>query len=163
DMLADMVETFSDIQGFWFSLGGDVIMGGQSETGDRWTVDIEDLRDGHGGMAGTARAPSQKRFAVATSSITQRKGTHNGREWHHIIDPRTNEPAQAVTATASVCTGRLLQADVFASCAIILGKKEALFFAEAKGTQGMLLQGVDGSLVTWGCTRPNSVEVDNKR
>lgn len=160
DMLADMAEALPSIQGFWFSLGGDVVMGGHSESGERWTVDMEDLREGHTGMAGRAHAPGARRFAVATSSITVRKGVHNGRAWHHIIDPRTNEPAQAVTATASVCTDRLLEADVFASCAIIFDAEAAIGFARAKAVRGLLLQGIDGSLTAWGCC---AAAVDNKR
>lgn len=162
DMLADMAAEFPALQGFWFSLGGDVVMGGRSETGELWSVDIEDLREGHSGMAGRAKAPGAARFAVATSSITLRKGVHNGQTWHHIIDPRTNKPAHAITATASVCTGRLLEADVFASCAIILSPDESLHFMKAKNAQGLLLQGVNGSLTEWGCVRSHG-KVDNKR
>ncbi len=150
DMLADIAEASPEVQGFWFSLGGDVVVGGLSETGEYWTIDIEDLREGHSGMAGRVHAPGTARFAVATSSITQRKGVHKGKPWHHIIDPRTNRPAEASIATASICGRRLLEADVFASCAIILPVQEALDFAQSKGAEGALLQGVDGSLSQWG-------------
>jgi thiamine biosynthesis lipoprotein len=125
-------------------------MGGLSEGGSPWTIDIEDLREGHSGMAGRAHAPDTKRYAVATSSITQRKGVHNGKAWHHIIDPRTNKPAVATTATASVSCRSALLADVLASCAIILDADSSLRLLRAKGADGILLQGVDDSLRHWG-------------
>jgi thiamine biosynthesis lipoprotein len=153
DMLAAMAESLQVIQGFWFSLGGDVVMGGLNEEGTPWIIDIEDLREGNTGMAGRAHAPDTTRYAVATSSITQRKGIHNGKAWHHIIDPRTNQPAVATTATASISARSALLADVLASCAIILDAEGALDFLREKGAEGVLLQGVDGSLKHWGGIR----------
>lgn len=146
DMLADAAEAFPGVEGFWFSLGGDVVTGGLSEGGTPWIIDIEDLREDHQGRAGRIHAPDTGRYAVATSSITQRQGVHRGRKWHHIIDPRTNLPAVTETATATVGARRALVADVLASCALILAPPDALRLMPKKGALGVLLQGKDGTL-----------------
>lgn len=99
-------------------LGGDIRVHGEPDDADSWVVAVDDptnpllasldylkLRDG----------------AVATSSVSKRQWTRNGSMVHHIIDPRTGQPAFSgvVQCTAIADTGE--HADVAAKVGLILG------------------------------------------
>ncbi|WP_461032859.1 FAD:protein FMN transferase [Streptomyces mayteni] len=63
--------------------------------------------------------------AVATSSVVRRSWpTATGGRAHHIIDPRTGEPADSDCLQATVLAGNLAAAEVYATCLTILGTAE---------------------------------------
>jgi len=148
DLLADLIDARSDIQGYWFSLGGDIVARGLDEQGSPWVIQVEDTATSSG-IAGQCETSGRERYAVATSSILRRKGVKDGRAWHHIIDPRTNQPARTDTATASVCARTALVADVLASCAVILDSEQAVDFVMPRGATGALLQPKQLGFITY--------------
>ena len=150
DLLADLADTFPTINGYWFSLGGDVVTGGLDEEDRPWTVGIESVSSKSHALPGQAVLPGPERYAVATSSVMHRKGTKNGKSWHHIIDPRTGRPALSDMAAASICSRTALAADVLASCAVILGTAYAEDDLSDKGAEGGLLQAKNGAVTGWG-------------
>lgn len=145
DALADMADRHDGLEGYWFSIGGDVITAGKDEQGQPWTVyitpHITDI--GENARIAAATAPSDSRFAVATSTVRYRAGAEAGKAWHHIIDPRTGQPATTSVVLASTCGPSLLEADVFASCAIIIGYPDAENWLKDHVPQGALMQIVD--------------------
>jgi thiamine biosynthesis lipoprotein len=142
DQLADnLVPEWVD--GYWFSMGGDIVGAGIDETNEPWSVAI------HSAFEPKEDSPWQVqtsggRFAVATSGTQVRKGNNNGKGWHHIIDPRTSEPAVSDLSVATVYTPSAVRADVLASCAIILGSEAATPFLHKLDAKSALLQGSDG-------------------
>lgn len=148
DDLAQLAETF-DLSGYWFSLGGDVIAGGTDQNGEPWIVQVESTTK-PAAIAGKVVTSSSGQCAVATSSTTQRKGLKNGKAWHHLIDPRTSTPAATDICTASVSAGSALIADTLASCAVILGSRQAPAFVNTRGAGGGLLQTKSGKLICFG-------------
>jgi FAD:protein FMN transferase len=150
DMLADIADSFPELRGYWFSLGGDIVAAGCDTAGRPWTIGIENTVHDQPPTVAVTIAPLQGHYAVATSSIVKRTGLKDGVPWHHIIDPRTNQPAKAAFATASVSTVLGLQADVLASCLLLLPASEATAFAQIHGATGLLLQAFDGGVITWG-------------
>jgi thiamine biosynthesis lipoprotein len=95
--------------------GGDAVVRGAPDGG--WLIDVEDPRD----PARTLLTLRLRDQAVATSAGNRRHWRRGGRRLHHIIDPRTGQPAAsgllqvtAVAATAEV-------AEVLAKAALILG------------------------------------------
>ena len=85
--------------GILVSLGGDIAVAGQPPVGG-WPVAVADSSDPG------RRAPGQvvrlTAGALATSSVTGRRWRRNGRQVHHIIDPRTGWPAAGPWRTVSV-------------------------------------------------------------
>jgi len=140
DQLADFTDTIPEITGFWFSLGGDIVAGGTDPDGAPWTIAIEDVTAGAGSIAGHYIPSAPARHAVATSSTLKRKGSKEGMQWHHIIDPRTNVPSRSDVQTASISALSLQIADVLATCAVILGSDTAASYCIARGATGVLLQ-----------------------
>jgi thiamine biosynthesis lipoprotein len=129
-----------DVANYRLSLGGDIATAGTDELGDKWLIGIQDATNLGGEIQKTIECPV-KPFAVATSGTFKRKGYVADKDWHHIIDPITLESAVTDVRLATVCADMALQADVLASCAVIVGSKNAASLIKPLGASAMLLQG----------------------
>lgn len=82
--------------------GGDLYALGRSPEGDAWEIGVQSPAGG--GIATSLRLENE---AVATSGDYQQYFEHDGRRYHHLLDPRTGEPhrttAHSVTIAASSC------------------------------------------------------------
>ncbi|MFM2308038.1 MAG: hypothetical protein RLY87_158 [Chloroflexota bacterium] len=86
--------------------------------------------------------------AIATSGIDKRFWTlPNGTKRHHIIDPRSGEPAQSSVVRASVIAPTLLEADVAARTLVILGAEAGLHWLTNIPNHACLLHCTDGTTV----------------
>lgn len=141
DQLGKTLKNHS-IVGYWLSLGGDVATMGHDENGDRITLNIQDANNLEETTDWIVDCPAEY-AAVATSGTFQRKGQDVKKDWHHIIDPTTLQPAVTDIRLATVCAGTALRADVLASCAVILGSKKAPDFLKKQGALSVLLQCID--------------------
>lgn len=138
DRLAQSLQNQA-VKGYWLSLGGDITAAGHDENGDPITLNIQDadnLSSVSDWVIHCPAAPS----AVATSGTFRRRG-QAGKNWHHIIDPKTGKPADTDIRLATVCSHKAITADVLASCAVILGLQKAPSFLRTHGSTAFLLQG----------------------
>lgn len=114
-----------DIDNYWLSLGGDIICSGCDYDGASWSIGLADAIDEHK-IIDHIIVDKSRKTAIATSGITKRKGYQiNGKFWHHIIDPRTMEPAKTDILTATVVCQNGAEADVYAKSTVIAGSKNA--------------------------------------
>jgi thiamine biosynthesis lipoprotein len=60
---------------------------------------------------------------MATSSTRSRQWVRDGRLLHHIIDPRTSQPATRVWRSVSVVATSCLAANVASTCALVRGHR----------------------------------------
>jgi thiamine biosynthesis lipoprotein len=81
--------------------------------------------------------------ALATSTIAKRRWLHQGRSMHHLIDPRTGQPAQTDALSVSVVADRTVLAEIYAKVVLILGVEQGLVFLQN-------LPGVEGLIYTAG-------------
>jgi thiamine biosynthesis lipoprotein len=123
------------VKGFWLSVGGDVVGEGLDVDQKPWDVAIYNTGKTHDWHIPTFG----KRFAIATSGTSERKGAG----WHHIIDPVTQKPAKSDIATATICAESGVEADVLASCVIIIGSKKASAFLKKGGVRAALIRTSD--------------------
>ena len=77
-------------------------------------------------MRDTAEDPAQQvrlagGWAVATSSTQKRRWIADGRDVHHILDPRSGLPATPVWRTATVVAPTCLRANALSTAAIVRG------------------------------------------
>lgn len=146
DQLADYCA--GKVQGFWFSLGGDIIAAGLDASGQPWELGIEKAQNA---SQPTGLVTSDgSRIAVATSGIIARAGVKNGKLWHHLIDPRTLMPAETDVLTATVVSPQAVLADVYASCAVILGAGKAIPFLKDQNIRQAMLQTDSGNVIKLG-------------
>jgi len=102
------------------SAGGDMYFIGRPSDGMDWDVYLEDPRDSeqmisqlHVGSGG-----------VATSSVMKRTWRLGGKVRHHLIDPRTGEPAKTDWLSVTVIAPDIITADVYAKAILIGGEVE---------------------------------------
>jgi thiamine biosynthesis lipoprotein len=149
DQLASDLPNF--VQGFWFSLGGDIIAGGQNDLSQPWTVHIANDVNLEEQKPFVFQPDDFEKFAVATSGTNIRQGVNDKKtKWHHIIDPRTLLPSTSDIQLASIYCKSALKADVLASSAIIVGSDEAIEFLKSHNVQASLLQTVSNEDISYG-------------
>ncbi len=115
----------AQLLGIWgpclVNAGGDIVAGDAPHGLDGWPVSIGAPRvDG-------AESRADVSFfwlangALATSGVDHRSWFSGGKPAHHIIDPRTGQPALTDALTASVLAPTGPEAEVWAKVALILG------------------------------------------
>jgi FAD:protein FMN transferase len=106
--------------GVLVSLGGDIAIAGTPPR-DGWPVSVAEEPD----QAGSPRAQLVRLAGggVATSSVSTRRWRRGGAMMHHIVDPRTGQPAdgpwRTVTAAAATCA----DANAATTAAIVAGAR----------------------------------------
>jgi thiamine biosynthesis lipoprotein len=127
--------------GVLVSLGGDLAVAGQSPQ-DGWPILVaEDPLDGQEPSGHVVRFV---RGGVATSSVVCRSWRRGDRTLHHIIDPRSGEPARARWRTATVAAPTCAYANA-ASTALLVGGEKALDVVITAGLPARLIEH-DGSV-----------------
>jgi len=147
---ADMVRALLEhapIKGYLLSFSGDIATWGVEENGNGWNIAIQDATKNDTELEAYITCP-KRTYAVATSGTLHRKNQKEG-DWHHIIDPKTHHPARTDIRLATICAQTTLQADVLATCAVILGSIKAPAFLQSHHIDNFVLQ-TDSMLITGG-------------
>lgn len=148
DQLAALLRTLPAVRGFWVSLSGDMVTEGLDADGQPWATELQSARD----LAASAPYSIQgegRALGIATSGTFPRPGQQSTLRKHHIIDPRTGQPADTDIQLATVIAPTALLADVLASCAVIVGSNQASELLKSAGALGAILQTKRGT-TTWG-------------
>jgi thiamine biosynthesis lipoprotein len=101
--------------------GGDMFLVGLPEGEDKWTVSIEDPFQPELDLTTVQVDPG----AVATSAVTKRIWKQGEKQRHHLIDPRTGEPAVTDWLSVTVIAAHTYEAEVFAKALLIGGPQES--------------------------------------
>jgi thiamine biosynthesis lipoprotein len=101
--------------------GGDMFMVGLPEGEEYWQIDLEDPGDAGQPLTGLNVSPG----ALATSSVAKRAWKQGEMSRHHLIDPRTGEPAESDWLSVTVIAPHADMAEVFAKALLIAGPLEA--------------------------------------
>lgn len=122
---------------FLINAGGD-IFAYQAPPGQKgWQIDLVHPRQLDRSLATVALHHQ----ALATSTIARRRWQRQGRMMHHLIDPRSGQPAHTDALSVSVTAERTMLAELYAKVALILGVTEGLAYLEQ-------LPGVEGLIFT---------------
>lgn len=143
DRVAEQLDALG-VAGALINVGGDLRAVGYAPAGEDWTVDLDPLRSGTP-LARVALAGG----AVATSTTERRRWRAGGRDVHHLVDPRTGEPADTGVIAATALAAEGWQAEALAKAAILAGPDRGLDLVEQAGGDGLVLLD-DGSVRTSG-------------
>jgi len=110
--------------------GGDLIVRGVNENAEPWRIVFEHPEDPARGI-GTVDTTG---LALASSSPSRRKW----RNRHHLVDPRTGEPAVGMLAVYTQSSSALL-ADVYSTALFVLGYEEAQKLLPTLPVEAMLV------------------------
>ncbi len=149
-LLDQLGETLAvqSVGNYWLSLGGDILCNGYDLDGAAWTVGVQSASPGQA-PAGTITNIGRAKLGIATSGITKRQGHHEGKAWHHIIDPRTGKPAATDVLTATIVTATAASADILAKCVVIAGSKEASAILKTNPVRQAFIQTVKGPVINY--------------
>lgn len=106
--------------------GGDIAISGLHGEGP-WLVGIENPLDSNADL-GTLKLG---RCGVATSGRDYRRWKQAGVWKHHIIDPRTGQPAETDVLSATIIAPSVLEAEMAAKVVLILGSRPGLEWLNA--------------------------------
>ena len=118
------------------SAGGDMYLIGLPESLSAWQVALDDPRNPGQNLALLNVPPG----GIATSSVSKRTWTQAGKVRHHLIDPRTGEPAETEWLSVTVIAEDTSLCEVFAKTLLIAGPREA---AEIANNAGISFLAVD--------------------
>ena len=121
---ADLART--GVADFLLEAGGDLIARGRDAGGDPWRIGLEDPTGASAHLAVIDLTDD----AVATSSIRVHRWVSDGRTVHHLLDPRTGEPADGGLLSVTVAGPDPAWAEVW-SKVLFLGGRRAIA-AEAR-------------------------------
>jgi thiamine biosynthesis lipoprotein len=121
--------------------GGDLAVRGTPPGLDGWPVALPDAD----GTAAVRIATG----ALATSSTMRRRWRVDGDGRHHLLDPRTGQPAATGIRSATVLAPTCRVAEVAAKVALLLGRDAGKDFLEIRGLSGVLV-GEDGAALPVG-------------
>jgi FAD:protein FMN transferase len=114
---------------FMLEAGGDLVAKGRSPGGGPWQLGIEDPTGGQGPLAVIAVTD----LAVTTSSTRVHRWMVDGRPAHHLVDPRTGEPAEAGLAAVTVAGSDPAWAEVWSKVLFLGGRDAIAAEARARG------------------------------
>ena len=123
DRVADELAPYG---GVVVEIGGDVAARGMSDDGP-WVVAISNslVVNGHEPRVALRNA------GVATSSLTSRTWRAGDTLVNHVIDPRTGTFTRGPYATATVSAGTCVDANAFATAALLWGEEAGYHIAQA--------------------------------
>lgn len=95
------------------NVGGDLFALGCSEDGDPWEVGVRSPGT-EGGLTATLRVSDE---GVATSGDYEQFFEHDGRRYHHILDPASGEPRVTHSHSLTVAAASCMAADAAGTAA----------------------------------------------
>jgi FAD:protein FMN transferase len=125
--------------------GGDMFLVGLPDGERQWFVGIEDPLLPDRDLTTISVDPG----GVATSSVTKRVWKQGEKDRHHLIDPRTGEPAVTSWLSVTVTAAHTYEAEVFAKALLIGGPHISEKMAHDSGTWFSYLA-VDQDRKCWG-------------
>lgn len=117
------------------NVGGDLYAMGSSEDGDPWVVGVRSPRD-PGNISEKFKLSDA---AVATSGDYFRYFNHNGRQYHHLMDPRTAEPRETSEHSVTVMAGDCMTADAAATAVFGMAKDRAARLLSVRAPGGRIV------------------------
>ena len=122
--------------GYAVDAGGDIKVLGRQSDGSAWTVAVDDpFIEGHD------LAELHLTGGAICTSTSARRRWQMGETWkHHLIDPRTGEPANSGVVSATVAAETAMTAEIIAKTALILGPEAGRQFVQSQpGAKGLLI------------------------
>ena len=124
--------------------GGDMFLVGYPHGKDYWEVGLEDPRNPQVDIT----LLLLQEGAVATSSVVKRAWKQGDKSRHHLINPRTGEPAITSWLSITVLAEHAAAAETFAKAFLIADEEETELLAEQNPELTVLAVDKDGSLTS---------------
>lgn len=128
------------------NLGRNILLIGDKEDGVNFTVGVQDPNRTEGELADVVTAADK---SVVTSGIDERKFIHEGKTYHHVLDPFTGFPADTGLASVTIISDHSAQGDALSTSCLLLGQEKGMELVEQ-------LEGVEALFITTDGTQIHS-------
>jgi len=105
------------------NLGGDVVLIGGKPGGENFRIGVQDPLGAAGEYIGVVEIAEK---SLATSGNYERFFMHEGKRYHHIIDPKTGFPADNGLIQVTVITNDAVTGDALSTSAFLLGLEKGM-------------------------------------
>jgi len=119
--------------------GGDLVAGEAPEGMSGWPVSLAAPWTGDDSVPQHLLMVWLRRMSIATSGIDWRRWQHRGRSAHHLIDPRSGQPADTDALTATVLDADAARAEGWATAALVLGMQDGVALLSDRDMAGALV------------------------
>ena len=143
DQLAELLEA-KNITDFLVDIGGELRASGRKPNGDVWLVGIENPASTQHGIRSVVALDGK---AIATSGDYRQFFIHDGREYSHVIDPRTAEPVAHRLASVTVVADAAAMADAISTALMVMGPEDGFDFARKRGIAAFFVERQGDELV----------------
>lgn len=126
---------------FLLQAGGDLYAAGERD-GRPWRIGVRDPRGGR--LDTLVDVPVSER-AFSTSGDYEQSFEAAGRRYHHVLDPRTCEPASGARSV-SVLASSAVDAEILGKALFVAGGREAVALASRLGADAIVVTG-EGEIV----------------
>jgi thiamine biosynthesis lipoprotein len=133
DIVVDEISA-AGAEGVCVNMGGDLCVRGDAPEAGGWTIAID-----HPWSTRPIANVGVDDGAIATSTTLRRRWTVGGNERHHLIDPRTGEPAATDLNLVSVVAGSAWAAEVLAKAVLIRGSAHPFDLVEGSGAEALIV------------------------
>ena len=132
------------LSNFMVEVGGELRTHGTRQDGRWWQIAIEKPSD-QASIRAVQRVLTLKNKAIATSGNYRNFSQKNSKRAHHIVDPRTGQPANHPgLMSVSVVDDSSMTSDAWATALLVLGPKAGLEIANRHGLAALFLVVDDG-------------------
>lgn len=121
--------------------GGDLRVGGLKEN-QPWSIGIRHPRRSEDTMARLSVSDT----AIATSGDYEKSFTHQGKRYHHILNPKTGFPAAGCQSVTIVC-GKAMGADALATAVFVIGPEKGLALCQNLGDVEACIVDSEGKVI----------------
>jgi thiamine biosynthesis lipoprotein len=143
---------------FLINAGGDLYAYGAPPGQAGWSIGVADPRD----VEQDSVRVQVRQMAVVTSTTSRRRWQRGEQTMHHLVDPRTGQPATTDAVSVTVIAPRAALAEVYAKAALILGVEAGQAWLNRIPDVEAILVREDGQLIyTDGFTNYLEVTDDN--
>jgi FAD:protein FMN transferase len=127
------------------NIGGNVKALGCNPDGEPWRVGVA-YPDSHSTQS--IGILNVKNRSVVTSGAYERGFLHNGKLYHHILDPRSGYPAETDLKSVTVVSPSSLEADAYSTPLFMMGAERAAAFAAEHQLVALFVTEKDEILIT---------------
>ena len=147
DRIADILLA-AGFKQYIVNIGGEIRVGNAYPSGKNqtslWTIAIE--KPDSSLDRNVQSTIDLEKTAIATSGVYRNTVNIDGKEYTHLIDPRTAHPVRNHIKSVTIITKTCADADAYATALLVMGKRRAIIFARKMKLAMYMLIEEDGVL-----------------
>lgn len=122
------------------SIAGDIRAFGLKPDGEPWRIGIRDPRGGRSDVMATLGLADE---AVSTSGDYERFFIQDGVKYHHLLDPKTGQPARGCRSVTVLAKEAVLT-DGLSTGVFVMGPEKGMRLIEEMGLEGVIVEAGGG-------------------